>query len=237
MRPLLPRLLAAAATLAVLSACAPMPAGPAEFSAGRTRVVLPSPAWEDLGSFSETLSALPPPARVPLQTRATVLRGARNEVLAVMLVQSHQRSDPRERTLWTASCPEEQGLWVRDAAAGSPLRVDCLRFKRWAHTSDRFLDKAHPGLVRWVQERGVALAQPHSHLNYRYATEGGAYIEVDALVDLRLLKLPAGNTADYLRAGMAAEDWSQRMARAARVSVGMMDGFLAVPPFPAALPQ
>ena len=81
-----------------------------------------------------------------------------------------------------------------------------------------------------------ALAQPYSHLNYRYATEGGAYIEVNALVDLRLLKLPAGNTPDYLRAGVPAEAWSQQMARAARVSVGMMDGFLAVPPFPAALP-
>lgn len=233
----LSRLLAAMGATAVLAACAPMPAGPAEFSAGRTRVVLPSPAWEDLGSFSETLSALPPPASVPLQTRAVALRGARNEVLAVMLVQSHQRSDPRDRTLWTASCPQEQGLWVRDAAAGSPLRVDCLRFKRWAHTSDRFLDKAHPGLVRWIGERGVALAQPHSHVNYRYATEGGAYIEVDALVDLRLLKLPAVNTPDYLRAGLPAEDWSQQMARAVRVSVGMLDGFLAVPPFPAALPQ
>ena len=237
MKHVLPRLSIAAAALAALSACAPIPAGPSEFSAGRTRVVLPSPAWEDLGSFSDTLSALPPPASVPLQTRAVALRGARNEVLAVMLVQSHVRSDPRDRTLWTASCKEEQGLWVRDAAEGSPLRVDCLRFKRWAHTSDRFLDKAHPGLARWVQERGVALAQPHSHVNYRYATEGGAYIEVDALVDLRLLKLPAGNTPDYLRAGIPAEDWSQQMARAARVSVGMVDGFLAVPPFPAALPQ
>lgn len=237
MRHLLSRLLAAAAALAVLSACAPMPAGPAEFSAGRTRVVLPSSAWEDLGSFDETLLALPPPANLPLQTRAVALRGARNEVLAVMLVQSHQRSDPRDRTLWTASCSQEQGLWVQDAAAGSPVRVDCLRFKRWAHTSDRFMEKAHPGLVRWVNERGAALAHPYSHLNYRYATEGGAYIEVNALVDLRLLKLPAGNTPDYLRAGLPAEAWSQQMARAARVSVGMMDGFLAVPPFPAALPQ
>ena len=33
------------------------------------------------------------------------------------------------------------------------MRVDCLRFKRWAHTSDRFLDKANPGLVRWIGER------------------------------------------------------------------------------------
>ncbi len=237
MSPLLPRLLLALAALAALAACAPMPAGPAEFSAGRTRVVLPSSAWEDLGSFDEALSALPPPAKVPLQTRAVALRGARNEVLAVMLVQSRHPSDPRERTLWTASCQEEQGLWVRDAAAGSPVRLDCLRVKRWAHTSDRFMEKAHPGLVRWIGERGVALTQPYSHVNYRFATEGGAYVEVNALVDLRLLKLPAGNTPDYLRAGLPAEDWSQQMARAARVSVGMVDGFLAVPPFPAALPQ
>ncbi len=237
MTPRLPRLLWALAALAALCACAPMPAGPAEFSAGRTRVVLPSSAWEDLGSFDETLSALPPPANVPLQTRAVALRGARNEVLALMLVQSHRQSDPRDRTLWTASCKDEVGLWVRDAAAGSPVRVDCLRFKRWANTTDHWMDKANPGIVRWMGERGVLLTQPYSHVNYRFATEGGAYVEVNALVDLRLLKLPAGNTPDYLRAGLPAEAWSQQMARAARVSVGMADGFLAVPPFPAALPQ
>jgi hypothetical protein len=236
MTPLL-RLVPATLALAALCACAPMPAGPAEFSAGRTRVVLPSSAWEDLGTFDEVLSAMPQPASVPLQTRAMALRGARNEVLAVVLVQSHQRSDPRDRTLWTASCADEPGLWVKDAAAGSPVRVDCLRFKRWAHTSDRFLDKADPGLVRWMRGKGVAPVQPYSHLNYRYATEGGAYIEVTAVVDLRLLQLPAGNTPDYLRAGVPAQVWSEKMAKAARVSVGMADGFLAVPPFPAALPQ
>ena len=33
-------------------------------------------------------------------------------------------------------------------------------------------------------------------------------------------------------AGLPAEKWSQELAQAARLSVGMVDGYLAVPQFP-----
>jgi hypothetical protein len=43
---------------------------------------------------------------------------------------------------------------------------------------------------------------------------------VDAVVDQRLVSI------------RPALQWSQDLAQAARLSVGMLDGYLAVPPFP-----
>lgn len=228
-------LLAACGVLAV-SGCAPIPAGPAEYSAGRTRVVLPSVAWEDLGATNEAFPLLPLPGAFPLQTRAVALRGANRELLAVMLVQTNRTDIPRDATLWTGNCPLQQGMTVEDAAKGSPVRIDCLRFKRWANNAD-WMDKNHPGVVRWMAENKATLPQPYSHLNYRFATQGGSYVEINAMVDQRLLRPKTSNNEEFLRAGYPAQEWSHKVAEAARVSTGMADGFFPVPPFPFAVPN
>ena len=40
------------------------------------------------------------------------------------------------------------------------------------------------------------------------------------------------NNEEFLRAGYPAQDWAQKVAQAARQSVSMMDGYLALPAFP-----
>lgn len=229
------RVLLGAAALVALAACAPIPAGPAEYSAGRTRVVLASSQWEDLGKSNEALPMQPAPGVFALQTRAMALRGAHHEILAVLLVRTNSTNYPREHTLWSGTCPTQKGLTVEDATSGSPVRIDCMRFKRWAN-NEGWLEKNHPDIVRWMADHKSEPSQPYSHLNYRYGTEGGAYLEVNAMVDQRLLRPKTSNNEEFLRAGRPAQEWSKQVVEAARISAGMMDGFFAIPPFPFAPP-
>jgi hypothetical protein len=229
-------LAAAALAMAALTACAPIPAGPAEYSAGRTRVVLPSPEWEDLGVSNEALRLQSGVGSFPLQTRAMALRGADRQVLAVMLVQTNRTDIPRTPTLWTGACPLQQDVLVEDATQGSPVRVDCLRFKRWA-SHPGWMEKSHPAIAQWMTDHKATPSEPYSHLNFRFATEGGSYVEVNAMVDQRLLRPATRNNEEFLRAGLPAQEWSHQVADAARLSTGMVDGFFAVPPFPYAPPR
>lgn len=219
-----------------LSGCAPIPAGPAEYSAGRTRVVLPSADWEDMGASDEALPLHPLPGSFALQTRAVALRGANKELLAVLLVQTNRSDIPRDHTLWTGACPAQQDLVVQDAASGSPVRIDCLRFKRWANNAG-WIEKNHPAVAQWMVAHKAVLSRPYSHLNYRFATQGGSYVQINAMVDQRLLTPKSRHNEEFLRAGLPAYEWSNKVAEAARVSTGMVDGFFAVPPFPYPLPN
>jgi len=74
-------------------------------------------------------------------------------------------------------------------------------------------------------------------MSYRYATVGGATVTVDALVDQRLLSPKTRNNQEFLAAGRPALQWGRDLAQAVRVSTGMMDGYLAIPPFPFAAPS
>jgi hypothetical protein len=228
-------LLVAGGVVLALSACAPMPAGPAEYAAGRTRVVLPTVAWEDLGVSDTVLPFYPQPGAFPLQTRAVALRGVQRELLAVLLVQSNS-NNRREATLWTGNCPDQRDLLVEDATAASPVRIDCLRFKRWANNAD-WLQKNHPELARWVVEHKAEVPAPYSHLNYRFATQGGAYIEVNALVDQRLLRPKTNNNEAFLHAGRPAQEWVRKVADEAKLSTARVDGAFFVPDFPLPLPS
>ncbi len=218
---------------AVLAACAPLTPQPAEYPVGRTRMVLPQQgAWEDLGASDEAIPLLPEPEdRIPLQTRAVALRGPQKELLAVLLVQTNSTNYPREPVRWSGSCPRQQGVTVEDATVGSRVRVDCLRLKRWVDNT-QWLEKNQPGLAQWLASHHIAFTKPYSHVSYRYATEGGALVSVDALVDQRLLRPKTSNNQEFLVAGRPALQWGHDLAQAARVSAGMMDGYLAIPPFP-----
>lgn len=198
-------------------------------------MVLAAPQWEDLGKSDEALPMQPGPGVFPLQTRAVALRGPQREILAVLLVRTNRGNYPREHTLWSGSCPTQKGLTVEDATSGSPVRIDCMRFKRWAN-NEGWLEKNHPDVARWMADHKAEPLQPYSHLNYRYGTEGGAYLEVNAMVDQRLLRPKTRNNEEFLRAGRPALEWSKQVVDAARVSAGMMDGFFAIPPFPFAAP-
>ncbi|MBU1816891.1 MAG: hypothetical protein KKB08_09070 [Gammaproteobacteria bacterium] len=217
----------------MLVACAPMTVPPkAEYPVGRSRLVLPAGAWQDLGATDVALPLLPGPGTtVPLQTRAVGLRGSQGEWLAVLRVQTNRSVDLTRPVVWSGYCPQQKDVMGDDAAASSPVRADCLRFKRWA-SSAQWLDKNHPEMVTWLDGRQITLKQPYSYFSYRYATEGGALVQLDGLADHRLLRPKTQNNEEFLTAGPPAQTWGENLAQAARLSVGMVDGFLTIPPFP-----
>lgn len=220
------RCLLPCAMAVMMMACAPLTVPPkAEYPVGRARLVLPPGQWQDLGSVDEAVG------RAPLQARSVGLRGAQGEWLAVLRVQTNRGGALSGGAPWSGECPRAQDVTVDDAAKESPVRADCLRFKRWA-SSDQWLQKNQPDLARWVDAQQISWGQPYSHLNYRYATDAGALVVVDALVDHRLLRPKTQNNDEFLTAGRPALEWGHALAQAARLSVGMMDGYLAVPPFP-----
>jgi hypothetical protein len=218
----------------LLAACAPTL--PHTVKAGRAELALPRGDWIDLGTSDETLpSSVAFPGGPQTQTRAMGLRGPGQELLAVLLVQSN-RSNNWNRTLWNGNCPARQDMWVQDAAQSSPVRIDCLRFKRRAD-ADGWLAKNQPEVVQWLAQRQITPNRPYAFLNYRYTTESGGYIAINAVVDQRLLVPRTRNNEEFLVSGLPAIDWTQRMAQAARLSTAMLDGHLAVPAFPMALPN
>lgn len=224
--------LLAVACLAALAACAPMPSGKQEFAAGRARLALPAGNWTDLGTLDAMFPIQPQTeGAVPVQARAVALRGAQQEVAAVLLVRTNGTNHPREPITWTARCPQQQGVTVQDRADASPVRIDCLRLKSWAHNKG-WLDAQYPDLMKWVDAQQARPAKPYTHMHYRYGSETGAFVEVHALVDQRLLRPKPRNNEEFLYADLPALRWSESMAEAARLSTSMMDGFLAVPPFP-----
>jgi hypothetical protein len=227
--------LAMAAGALSLTACAPPQ--PIAATAGRAQLALPPGDWVDLGSSNQALpSSVAFPGGPPMQTRAVGLRGPQQELLAVLLVQSNLSNLQWNRTLWTGACPAQQDMFVEDAARASPVRIDCLRFKRWASSND-WLKKSQPALAQWLAERQIAPRHPYAYLSYRYTTETGAYIDINAVVDQRLLVTRTRNNDEFLVSGRPALEWSQQVAHAARISTGMLDGHLAIPAFPFTLPN
>ena len=211
-------------------ACAPLTAPPkAEYPVGRARLVLPPGAWQDLGTSDEAIAGSG--GRISLQTRDVGLRSAQGDWLAVLRVQTNRAGDRSGSPQGIGYCPPQQDVTVEDAAAGSPVRADCLRLKRWG-SSAQWLDKNRPDLVQWLGSRQIVWSQPYTYLSYRYVTEAGAWVNVDALVDQRLLRPTTRNNEEFLVAGRPALKWGQDLAQAVRVSAGMMDGHLAIPPFP-----
>lgn len=228
-RRLLP-LLSVLAVTVFTAACAPLTVPPqSEYSVGRARLVLPPGAWQGLGTSEEAVTGSG--GRTLLQTRDVALRGAQGEWLAVLRVQTNVTSDLRGSPQGVGYCPMQQDVLVKDVADGSPVRADCLRFKLWA-SSPKWLEKNRPDLVRWMAEREIALSAPYSHVGYRYVTEAGVWVVVDALVDQRLLSTRPRNNEEFMLAGHPAQQWAYDLAQAVRLSAGMVDGHLAVPPFP-----
>jgi len=211
-------------------ACAPLTAPPkAEYPVGRARLVLPPGSWQDLGTSDEAVAGSG--GRIALQTRDVGLRSAQGDWLAVLRVQTNRAGDLGGSPQGIGYCPSQQDVTVEDAAAGSPVRADCLRLKRWG-SSAQWLDKNRPDLVQWLGSRKLVLSQPYTYLSYRYVTEAGAWVKVDALVDQRLLRPTSHNNEEFLVAGRPALQWGRDLAQAVRVSAGMMDGYLTIPPFP-----
>ena len=235
------------AALGGLTACAPLQTTPMPLTVGRAQLVLPPGEWVDLGASDQALTLLPEVgATLPLQTRTVGLRGpgtgTNRPWLAVLQVQTNSTNYPRAETRWTDTCPQQQDVRVEDATAAatrkgtltSHVRIDCLRFKRWA-SQDGWMETNQPVLAQWLLSHQAAPAQAYSHLHYRYATQGGAYVDIQAVVDQRLLRPPTRSNQEFLAAGRPGQAWIHELALAARQSTAQLDGKLPVPAFPIAL--
>lgn len=228
--------------LGLLSACGtPVQPPPSEYPAGRARLALPPGDWVDLGQSDEALPLQPellpnPNARIDLQTRAVGLRAkpSDSDWLAVILVQTNHTRPPHHPhhnpIVWTSPCPLQKDVFVENA--GDAVRIDCLRFQRWANNTENWLGKNHPTLAQWLTTHRVAPSQSYSHLHYRYTSEAGAYTEVNAFIDQRLLVPTTHNNDGFLRSGEPAQAWIRQIRQAVRQSTSMLDGYLRIAPFP-----
>lgn len=215
-----------------LGGCAAPQGKDVDRQVGRSRVALPSGPWEELGSTGESVALLPGRA-IPLQTSAWGLRSSNKELLAVLRIQTNRanKTEHLEPVAWPTSCDRQAGVTVVDATRGDRIRANCLRIKHWVPDA-RWLAKDQPALAQWLDARQVVLGKPYTYVGYRYTTGGGEVVAVDALVDHRLLHPVPHSNEDFLRADQPAETWAADLAQAVRVSAGMMDGYLAIPPFP-----
>lgn len=232
-------------TVSALTACAPLQTTPAPLTVGRAQLVLPPGEWVDLGASDQLLTLLPEVgATLPLQTRTVGLRAPGTLAwLAVLQIQTNSTNYPRAETRWTDTCPPQKGVLVEDATAAetskgtltSHTRIDCLRFKRLA-SHEGWMEQHQPVLTQWLVSHQAAPVQAYSHLHYRYATEGGAYVDIQAVVDQRLLRPPTHNNQEFLAAGRPGQAWIHDLALAGRQSTAQLDGKLLIPAFPIALP-
>lgn len=229
-----------------LAACAPLQQP--EYTVGRTRLSLPvepGQTWHEVASANEARSVISDTLgeRIALHSRTLALRGPREELLALLRVQVNASNYDRAHVRWVGQCPRPDGVDVHDATQGSTVRVDCLQLKRYA--SADWLAQHQPQFVQWLGHATTATATATataqaawpvgsvaSFLSYRYASERGALVQVDVLADQRLLRPMTRNNFDFMQAGQPAHVWSEAVAHAARQSASMVDGFLALPPFP-----
>jgi len=224
---------AAAAMLLTLAACAPVQ--PSLPQVGRAQVDMPAGDWEVLQRGHFVVDVLPDDVAddLPMDTTVLGLRGPGRDrpLLALVFVQTNATNYPRDTTLWTLPCRPQDGVFVEDFTRGSPARADCLRYRRRADTAD-YLARNRPAVSQWMAQQKLAPGVPYSHVLYRYANDGGAFISVDVVASQSLLRPETRNNDEFLEAGRPAFRWSRELADAARLSVSMMDGRFVFPAFP-----
>lgn len=227
-RPMVRSALWSAAVAVLLAGCAShAPSGSsAQYTAGRAQLALPAGAWTDLGAADEAWAPLPTTGgKIALRSRALVLRGAKQEPLAVVLVRTNASNLFWKPVSWGLNCPRELDVLLFDEAAGSPDRMDCLRLRRNAQ-AQQWLKRSKPETEAWLASKQQLPVLPYSHLSYRFATEDGGMVELQILADQRLLQPEKGSQGRQLR------DWALAVASAARDSLSSLDGELRLPAFP-----
>lgn len=229
--------LGALALAALLAACA-APGGAPRGEVGRYKLALPpvhdpvESDWVELtpGDGFQLSPAVAGAQNVAgLRTRAWGLRGPGSRWQALVLL--HVGDVSRNPIPWNRVCPPVRGVVVDDAAGGSPTRIDCLRYRRWAEYED-WLPTQRPDLLAWGRRVGVDLPAPTAHLSHVLTTGWGDYVALDVLARQDLVRPRTQSNDEFLRAGLPARDWSEQVAHALRTSTAMMDGLLALPPFP-----
>ncbi len=222
------------AALAVLTACAPLSTHTEQV--GRTTVSMdgnPDLRWAYWGTDSEVLNVLPADMAKdkPLQAKLWQMRTSLGELVGVMSVRSNVDELDNKNTVWTEDCPKQKGVLVERTQGLNVGRVDCLRIKRTANSTD-WLAENDPDMAARLEAAGVYFARPVSYVSYQFTTSNGGYVEVQVLADHRLVRPQTRNSVDFLAAGRPLVQWSQDMSLAVRQSTAYLNGVLNVPPFP-----
>lgn len=226
-----------AVAVASLTACAPM--SPRTDPVGRTNVSLdsnPELQWQYWGTDSEILNVYPADMAKdkPLQAKLWQMHTTLGELVGVMSVRSNVDQLENKNTVWTQDCPKQQGVLVERTQGLNVGRVDCLRIKRTANSTD-WLAENDPDMAQRLSAAGVYFARPVSYVSYQFTTSNGGYVEVQVLADQRLVRPQTRNSIDFLAAGRPLVQWSQDMSLAVRQSTGYWNGVFNVPPFPFAI--
>lgn len=231
------RAVAALVCAVALGACA-VP-DPSRGEVGRYKLALPEASrWTEIpvgAVFKAPLAVAGESGAMPLRTRAWGLPAANGAWQAVVLLHV---GDARSSTAtsWAQVCPQQRGLLVRDEAGGSATRVDCLRLRRWA-MAESWFERQRPDLARWAQQQSMRLGDTSALVNHMFTNAGGEFLMLDLLVDQSLVRPETRGNDAFLRAGIPAQDWSERVAQAVREATGMVDGHLSLPDFPFAFNQ
>jgi hypothetical protein len=180
--------------------------------------------------FQAPLAVAGEAGALPMRTRAWGLPAADGtwQAVALLHVGDARRSTA---TSWATVCPQQRGLLVQDEASGSATRIDCLRLRRWA-MAESWLERQRPDLARWAQLQSVRLSGSAALVSHMLTNPGGEFLMLDLLVDQSLVRPESRGNESFLRAGIPAQDWSERVAQAVRTATGMIDGHLALPNFP-----
>lgn len=227
-RPIVRCALWGAGILLALAGCATQaPTVPStHYAVGRAQLAMPAGTWADLGAADDAWAPVAAPgAKLALRSRALVLRGPQREPLAVVLVRTNASNLFWKPMTWSTACPRELDVLRMDEAAGSPHRMDCLRLRRNAQ-GQQWLKRSKPETQAWLESQQQLPPKPYSHLSYRFATEDGGVLELQIVVDQRLLQPAKGGQSRQVR------DWAQAVASAARDSLSSLDGQLVLPAFP-----
>ena len=216
----------------VLAGCA-VP-DPSRGEVGRYKLALPdASSWTEIPAgdvFQAPLAVSGEPGALPLRTRAWGLPGTDGGWQAVVLLHVGDASRSTV-TSWAKVCPQQRGVLVHDEAAGSATRIDCLRLRRWAMAEDWF-EQQRPDLARWTQQQSVRLSSTPALVSHMFTTSRGEFLMLDVLADQSLVRPETRSNEAFLRAGIPAQEWSERVAQAVRHAAGMVDGHLLLPDFP-----
>ena len=231
--------LGCAAAAVVLSACAPLPSHVEPV--GRTLVSMDQNTdlrWTYWGTDSEVLDVLPEDLAKdkPLQAKLWQMRTRLGELVGVMSLRSNVDDLNNKNTVWTQDCPKQKGVLVERTQGLNIGRVDCLRIKRTANSSD-WLAQNDAAMASRLEAAGVYFARPVAYVSYQFTTSNGGYVEAQVLVDQRLVRPPIRSSVDFLAAGRSLDRWAQALARSMRESTGYFNGVLTVPPFPYEIDQ
>ena len=181
--------LGCATAVVALAACAPLPAQVG--SVGRTTVGVDSSTdlqWKYWGTDAEILDVLPKDLAKdkPLTAKLWQMRTSLGELVGVMSVRSNTDDLNNRNTVWTEDCPKQKGVLVERTQGLNIGRVDCLRIKRTANSTD-WLAENDPSMAARLEAAGVYFARPVSYVSYQFTTSNGGYVEVQVLADHRLV--------------------------------------------------